>query len=196
LLLDHRQPPSLSSRVRLLAWLECCQGSKRFESGCLFWPGVKELGNPGLSACVRRRPRCRQFATPYGDSWPIAAILSPGPSRANACRIGSSGATETRRCRGRTAAEQHDAAGRKRPLKSRLRVPKKCSNLATFWLRYKVRPMRRRRQGPKLALRYRFGSEKHRTQTQVPLLAADWLGSGYDLATLKDQGASSTELTP
>ena len=70
LLLDHRQPPSFSPRVRLLAWLECCQGSKRFESGCLFWPGVKELGNPGLSACVRRRPRCRQFATPYVDSWP------------------------------------------------------------------------------------------------------------------------------
>ena len=28
------------------------------------------MGNPGLSACVRRRPRCRQFATPYVDSWP------------------------------------------------------------------------------------------------------------------------------
>jgi hypothetical protein len=34
------------------------------------------------------------------------------------------------------------------------------------------------------------------TLTHVPLFAADWLRSGYDLATLKDQGASSPELTP
>ena len=59
--------------VRLLASSECCQGSKRLESGCLFWPGVKERSGgkrpvAGDSYSPLCAARLRRYSTHSGSS--------------------------------------------------------------------------------------------------------------------------------